>query len=144
MATYRLNHQKLKFLGVILLFLPLIVSVLAEIDEDFDSVEYIPEESRETDNETEYEDADDSETTSSFSQDFLKESDSGTAPVEKPSSFYSFSVHDIHGDLVSLGEYRGKVMCLLPQFTLSQGFPCPSKKGDFVRDFSKCPLNFLS
>ena len=112
MATYTLKKQKLKFLGVSLLLLPLIVSVLAEFDEDFDSVEYIPEESRETDIKTEYEDAEDFETTSS--QDFLKESDSDTAPVEKPSSFYSFSVHDIHGDLVSLEKYRGKVMCLLP------------------------------
>ena len=27
---------------------------------------------------------------------------------------------------------------------LSQGFPCPSKKGDLARDFFKCILNFLS
>ena len=109
MATYTSSYPKFKFFGVIFLLLALIVSVLTELDDDYDSVNYIPIESRETENE--FEEVDDSEisTSTDSSQDFLTESDSDAAPLEKPSDFYSFSVHDTHGDLISLERYRGKV-----------------------------------
>ena len=36
------------------------------------------------------------------------------------------------------------VMLICSAWGVIQGFPCPSKLGDFARDFFKCPLNYLS
>ena len=109
MATYTLKFPKYLFWGLIFVLLALTVSVLTAVDDDYDVNNEVLIDSQETDDENDFEEANDPEPViSSQDEDVLTENDSESS--QKPSSFYSFSVYDKHGDLVSLEKYRGKVM----------------------------------
>ena len=110
MATSTSNYQKFNIFGVFLVILAAAILISAEIDEELETVKDIFVENADAD--TVNEEADETEI---YKQDFETDSDtdsvteSDDVPLMKANDFYSFSVYDIHGDLVSLEKYRGKV-----------------------------------